>query len=687
MVTRRHLLIAGAAVGGGLIVGFRPQMMELEAHLRRAPPLGDPGWIRIDRDGSVRLYCTLTEMGQGAWSALAQLVNEELDADPDRLRVEMAPTWRAYAAPVGFGTGGSTAVERMFDPMRVIGAAGRILLIEAAASRWKVPSQSCRTSRGEVFHDPTGQRAPYEELAALAATFRVPSDPPLKPRSAWRSIGRSLPRLEARSKIDGTATYGLDVRLEGMLIAAVAQSPWPGARPQAIDRQAALRQPGVVRLIELDDTVAVLARNSWSALRGLEAGSVSWRAPEQVPDTERLRTALLERVGAEPTASHSPDGTLVSATYDVPLLMHAQIEPLNATARVHRFGAELWAPTQEPAVMQREVARALLVPPQAVTVHTTLVGGGFGRRLITDEGVTAARIAQKAGVPVKAIWSREEDSAQDHFRPMAAARLEAALDADGMPREFNATIAGLGERPRTVGLDRSPYRLGSARVQYFGLTPAIRAGFWRSVDASQNVFFRECFLDECAHAAGVDPLEYRLRLLDEDHARGRRVLIALREACAWTSPRRPDRFLGLAYNEGFGSIAAQAVEISRSASAGLRIERIVAAVDCGTAVNPGNIRAQIEGGALFALSAALREEAVFEEGRLTRRNFDGYPVLRMADARPVEVHILETPQSPIGGMGEVAVPPLAPALANALFAATGVRARRLPLSHYALDWR
>jgi len=365
--------------------------------------------------------------------------------------------------------------------------------------------------------------------------------------------------------------------------------------------------------------------------------------------------------------------------------MHAQLEPLNATAHVHRLGADLWVPTQEPVALQHEVARALLIPPPAVTVHTTLVGGGFGRRLNTDEGVSAARIAKKAGVPVQAVWPREEDSVHDHFRPMAAARLEANLDAAGVPREFGAQVASLGHQPRTAGLDPTPYRLGTARVRYVGLTPAIRVGFWRSVDASQNVFFRESFVDECAHAAEIDPLEYRLRLLDQDHVRGRRILVTLREACGWATPR-PSRFLGLAYHEGFGTLSAQAVEVSRSLSGALRIEHIVVVVDCGTAVNPGNIRAQIEGGVHFALSAALREEAVFEKGRLQQTNFDRYPLLRIAEARPIHVHILETPESPIGGIGEVAVPPLAPALANALFAATGVRIRRLPLSRAALHW-
>jgi isoquinoline 1-oxidoreductase subunit beta len=685
LISRRQVLIAGAAVGGGLLVGFGPEFKDLESRLAHAPALGDPGWIQIGADGSIRLLCSRTEMGQGVWSALAQIVNEELEADPEKIRVEAAPTWRAYDGPVGFTTGGSTSVRRMFTPMRSIGAAARMMLIEAAASGWHVDAKDCRASRGFIMHPASGRRASYGELAPAAAKLRPPSDPPLKPRAAWSSIGHPLKRLGALSKLNGTAVYGLDVRLPGMLIAAVAQAPWPGTRLESLDEQAALRQPGVVRVVELGDTVGVLAKNYWSAWRGLQRAAVKWRAPNHAPDTEELRAELHRLVagsGHEPTA---PNSSVIRATYEVPLLMHAQLEPLNATARVHRLGAEIWAPTQAPSVMRSEVARALLLLPPAVTVYATRVGGGFGRRLFTDEGVAAARIAREAGVAVKAIWPREEDSVQDHFRPMAVARLESRLDATGAPPNLSVRIASLGDEPRTAGLDPTPYRL-EGRAEYFGVSPPIRVGFWRSVDASQNVFFRESFLDECAHAASADPLEYRLRLLGRERPRGQRVLNALAETCGWKRPRMANRSLGIAYHEGFGSISAQAVEISVNPSGAVHIERIVVVVDCGTAVNPASIRSQLEGGTLFALSAALREEVIFERGRQMQRNFDTYSVLRLANAPAVEVRVLETPGAPIGGMGEVGVPPLAPALANALFAATGVRVRRLPLTHAGTRW-
>ncbi|MGA7540676.1 MAG: molybdopterin cofactor-binding domain-containing protein [Steroidobacteraceae bacterium] len=673
-------------MGGGLLVGFGPELGELESRLVHARALGDPGWIRISSDGSVRLLCSRSEMGQGVWSALAQIVNEELEADPAKIRVEVAPIWRAYSRPMGFFTGGSTSVESMFTPMRSIGAAARMMLIEAAASRWGVDVTDCRASRGFVIHPASGHRAGYGELAAAAARLRPPADPPLKPRAAWSSIGQPLARLGARSKVNGSARYGLDVRLPEMLMAAVSQSPWPGTRLESLDEQAALRQPGVVRVVALEDTVGVLAKNYWSAWRGLQSAALKWRAPDHAPDTEELRSELHRRVESsshEPGQSHS---RVVRATYEVPLLMHAQLEPLNATARVHRLGAEIWAPTQAPHVMQLKIARALLLLPPAVSVHATRIGGGFGRRLFTDEGVAAARIAREAGVAVKAIWPREEDSVQDRFRPMAVARLESSLDATGAPDNLSVRIASLGDQPRTAGLDPTPYRLEGSRVEYLGVSSPIRVGFWRSVDASQNVFFRESFLDECAHAAGADPLEYRLRLLGSDRPRGQRVLSVLAESSGWKGSRAANRSLGLAYHEGFGSISAQAVEISVNGSGAVHIERIVVVVDCGTAVNPANIRAQLEGGTLFALSAALREEVIFERGRQLQRNFDTYSVLRLADAPAIEVKVLETPDAPIGGMGEVGVPPLAPALANALFAATGIRVRRLPLAHADIRW-
>jgi isoquinoline 1-oxidoreductase subunit beta len=663
------------------LVGLTPEFAQLESRLAHAPPLGDPGWIQISSDGAIRIHSTLTEMGQGIWSALAQIVNEELQADPASIRVEMAPTWHAYAGAVGFYTGGSTSVERMFLPMRRIGAAARIMLIAAAASRWGVTAAACEASGSYVVHAPSGRRASYGELASAAARVPVPAHPPLKPRTEWCSIGRPLPRLSCASKVNGSASYGIDMQLPGLLVAAVSRSPWPVGEIESLDRRAALGEPGVIDVIDLGDTVAVIARDSWGALRGLRSAAVSWRAPADPPDSARVRADLLARLESDPPVdSAGASQPLVRATYEVPLLMHMQLEPLNATARVHRLAAEVWAPTQAPVQMQRQIAIALLLPPLAVTVHATRVGGGFGRRLFTEEGVVAARIARKADAPVKAIWSREEDSAQDRFRPTAAAHLEAALDAQGVPRGLRVSVASLGDEPRTSGLDRMPYRMGDIRVQYAGLRAPIRVGYWRSVDASQNVFFRECFIDECAHAAGMDPLAYRLRLLGADASRGERVLHALAEACGWRWPAHENRSFGLAYHEGFGSIAAQAVEVGRSDAGALRIERIVVAADCGTVVNPDGVRAQLEGGALFALSAALGEEAKFVKGHLLQRNFDSYPVLRISGAPKVDVTILETPDAPVGGIGEVGVPPLAPALANALFAATGVRLRRLPLA-------
>ena len=420
------------------MVGLAPEWMRLEQRLARAPPLGDPGWIRIAPDGAIRLYCTLTEMGQGIWSALAQILNEELQADPASIRVEMAPTWRAYASPVGFYTGGSTSIERMFTPARKIGAAARIMLVEAAASRWGLRPIDCDVVRGYVVHAASARRASYGELAVAAARLPAPVDPPLKPRTAWRSIGQALPRLSAASKVDGSAAYGLDVRLPGLLVAAVAQCPWrtarvlrsaSGAAPPRRSPRHALRR--YVRC----GRPGFLERIQGPAERFRELGHACGPSGHRAPGA-----ALLERLGPnplpEPIGRSDP---LVRATYQAALLMHMQLEPLNATARVHRFGAEIWAPTQSPAKMQREIALALFLPPPAVTVHATRVGGGFGRRLFTEEAVVAARIAREVGAPVKAIWSREEDSLQDRFRPMVRRA------APGEPRfQWRAAAAACG---------------------------------------------------------------------------------------------------------------------------------------------------------------------------------------------------------------------------------------------------
>lgn len=685
MISRRRLIVTGALLAGGVAVGFAvPPALRLRSRLQPAPILGDPGWIVIAPDETVTLYSTLVEMGQGVWTALAQIVNEELDADFARVRVEMAPSWRAFSQPVHFGTSSSSSIQRISANMRSMGAAARRVLIEAAASTWNVPANECTASNGIVRHEPSHREATYGSLAARAAGRQLPANPALKSRDQWRFVGKSVPRIDAAAKVNGSVRYAMDLQLPGMLVAAVSQSPLSGCKVEHVDRAAALASPGVVRVVELDDTVAVVARNHWSASRGLARAQVKWSAAPDTADSTQLRAKLRERAeaGLKPADSVAPAGRLVRALYEAPLLSHAQLEPQCAVAHVGRFSAEIWAPTQQLDRMRDDVAAAVGLWTNAVTVHAPLSGGAFGRRRATAHAVTAARISKGVSAPVKAIWSRADDFLQDVFRPMSAAQLQAVLDAKGLPSSLDAQVAWLGERDRRGALAESPYAIPNVNVTGSGIPSPVRLGEWRSVDSSQTVFFRECFLDECAAAAGVDPLAYRRSLL-AGRARALRVLDTVAAMSGWGEA---GRHVGVAFHEEWGSPCAQVVEVERRPGEAPRVKRVFVAVDCGTAINPNGVLAQIEGGVLMGLSSALREEITYENGTLGQLNFDTYRVLRMNDAPAVEVRILESPDAPIGGIGEAGVPPLAPALVNAVFAATGQRVRSLPLSRAGVAW-
>lgn len=674
MPDRRQFLWGGLAAAGGLAVGFAPMAHRTLRHLIHAPPLGDPGWIHIAPDNSITLYTSLSELGQGIWTAVAQLVAEELEADWSQLTVATAPAWRAYQAPVGFWTSGSTSIQRMFESMRTIGACARMMLIAAAARSWKVPASECHAALGEVHHSSSGARMAFGALAEAAATLSIPAAPGLKPRSEWRLIGKPMARIELASKVDGSARYGLDLRLPGMLYAAIEQTPEPGATLLSADREMARAQPGVLKVIDLPDGIAVVAARYWQAQAGLAKANPRWSA--SATDTQQI-AAKLRAMANDPASATDP--VTVDALYEVPLLVHMQMEPLNVTALVERFSAQLWAPTQAQTDMRRAVAKAIGQWEHTITVHTALVGGGFGRRLSPDDGVAAARVAhQLRGIPVKVVWSRENDSIQGRFRPMSAARLRARLGPDGAVESLQASVASLGNDDRTGGLACTSYALPPLQARYSGLHAPIRTGSWRSVNNSQNVFYRESFIDECAHAAGIDPLAYRRRLLAA-HPRALRVLDRLAELLQQTPAALPTAHAGYAFSDALGSFAALAAEVEPGNNGAWQLLRVFAVIDCGTVINPAQIRAQMEGGILFGLSAAMSERATFMNGRLQQTNYDRYPVLRLNNSPPIEIGILESPGAPVGGIGEAGVPLIAPALANAIHAATGRRLRSLPL--------
>ena len=695
--TRRSVLIAGAvAVGlGGL--GLELWWQASGRRAGAAAALG--GWVRIDADG-VTLRTNTTEMGQGTQTALAQILAEELDLDWGTVRIEMAPLEPGYFNPVtgAFMTGGSTAVPGMFGPLRRAGATARTLLRTAAAEAWGVAPESCTTEGGAVVHAPSGRRSPYGELAAKAALLPVPTAVELRPPAAWRLIGKSLPRLDTRSKVDGSAVFGIDARASGgppTLSAAIRHCPVFGGTLVAVDASAAERRSGVRAVVKLESAVAVVATDYWTAEQALVALKPEWRAVSPPPPSAELMaelrrlTAVDGRVTLRPGQDLSSAATASAAalaaaaqvferSYEAPLLAHATLEPMNATAWVTAERARLWVPTQVQSQLQRKVAQALSLPLASVEVNTTFLGGGFGRRLQTDYGVEAALIARAVGAPVKLIWSRAEDLQHDYYRPAAVLRFRAALGERRQLLGLRINIGCLDADDPVGGLLPPLYDFPNYHVSYAGSSRGVPLGAWRAVDHTQNIFALESFLDELALEMGVDALALRRSLLK----RRPRALAALEGVVALAAAAEPRGSRGFAITERSGSYAAEIAEVSLNGGE-LKVHRVFACIDCGTVVNPSTVEAQMQGGILFGLSAAAYSEITLADGRVVERNFDGYPLLTMRAAPEVSVRILERPGSDPTGVGEPPVPPIAAALCNAI-AKAGPRPRALPLARHGL---
>ena len=694
-ITRRGFLWVAALATGGLAVGIgAPRVMRAVRDRTPAPPLGPQGWIEIAPDGGIRLYCNATEMGQGAWSALAQGVAEELDADFARVTVAMAPVERPFFAPNDYQTGGSNSVRGQFATMRRLGAAARSVLVQAAASRWRVSPSECAVTGGVIEHAATGRRLAFGEVADDASRLSPPAEPSLKPPAQWRIIGRPVRRAEVPSKVDGSAVYGTDIRLPGLRFAAIAHCPVAGGRLVSVDDKPALAVAGVERVARLEDAVAVFASGTWPALQGLSRLEPRWDAGAHAAEsTAAVREALTSALAGDRLEPHQGDdstnrraeearailrepGDHFEATYEAPYLAHAPIEPTNATAWWHDDRLEIWAPTQNQGILRRRIADRLGIGTDRVVVHTPLVGGRFGRGLEIDYAIEAARFAKDASFPIQVLWSREEDFSRDYFRTAAAARLRAAPGGDTGLRALEVRVAHASASPGVAGLATMPYLVPVSALRT-SLARGIRTGPWRAVDMSQNIFFRESFIDECAAHAKRDPLDLRLALLPAG-SRSRRVLEAVAKLARWGERHAYGRHLGLAFTDGWGSFCAIVAEAVVE-SGHVRIAKCYAAVDCGTTVNPSSAAAQVEGGIAMALSAALLEEVTVKEGRVVSSSYSNYPILRFPHSPAIEVAFLESPDAAFGGLGELAVPPTAPAVANALFAATGVRVRRLPI--------
>lgn len=751
---RRGWLLGAAAASGALIVGWGvlPQRSRLGSGALMLPGEGDialNGWIKITPEGVVVLAMPRSEMGQGVHTALPMLAAEELDVPLSAVRLEQAGGDAIYGNVAmlqaslpfhpleeeredGFGrvkagrwivgklarelginaTGGSTSVVDAWDSLRVAAATARASLLGAASLQWKLPVSELSVREGVVVHA-SGKRATYGELAKYAAAT-PPGDVVLKDRKDWKLIGQPAARLDLPAKVDGTARFGIDVRLPGMKFAVVRLCPMLGGSPGRVDAQAALAMPGVERIVMLPAYAgstagfAVVARSYWQARQAAQAVDVTWHPRPAGPlDSRRIEADLEHAVKTRTGFTFHEEGNVdeaertaarvVEAFYRAPYLAHATLEPMNATARVMDGAVDLWVPTQVPQMCRAAAAHVAQLPLDKVNVHVTLLGGGFGRRLEVDYAAQAVRVAMDCGgAPVQLIWPREEDTTHDFYRPMHVAQLRAAIDTSGRVSSLRIKSAGDAISPRWMergmpwlagpldlpdkttseGLFDQPYGFAHQRIEHVATRSGVPVGFWRSVGHSHNAFFTEGFVDELAAQTRTDPLQLRRELL-KGAPRHLAVLELAAGKAGWGAPVGAGRARGLALHESFGSIVAQVVEVSLQAGQ-VQVHRVVCAIDCGTVVNPGIVAQQMEGAVIFGLTAALHGRIDIQDGVVQQGNFPSYPMLRMASAPVVQTWIVAS-QRPPGGVGEPGVPPVAPAVASALFALTGERRRSLPL--------
>lgn len=713
--------MAGVAAGGGLALALSLRRYLHEPNLPAAPaPFAPDAWIRLDTSGRVTVMVARSEMGQGISTALPMLVAEELDADWALVDFAFAPANAAYYNPAMRMqvTGGSTAIWTAWEPLRRAGATARAMLIAAAAERWGTSADQLTTVPGAVVH-PDGRRAGYGELAEAAARQPVPDEVPLKHPATFRLIGQPVKRLDTRDKITGRAVFGIDAGPPGALVAVVARPPRFGARITRVDDLAARAIPGVREVVRISSGVAVVATGYWAATQGREALQVDWTDGPHAGLEDAGVLATMHRLADAPGRPVRREGdagaalaaaaTVVEAEYRLPYLAHACMEPMNCTADVRPDGVTVWAPTQfqaGPRFMGGGGARGVAasvagVRVEQVEVITTFMGGGFGRRSEVDFVRDACEASKAVGEPVKVIYSREDDLRHDFYRPASLHRLAAGLDPAGHPLAWRHRVVspsiiarflpGLlpdalvhlagpmkgGIDPAAVeGIRDLPYAAGAFDISFSQADLGIPVGYWRSVGHSSNAFVVESFVDELAHAAGTDPVEYRRRLL-AGHRRHLGVLNAVAEAAGWGTPLPEGRARGVAVHESFGSFVAQVADVSLEGGRP-RVHAVTCAIDCGVVVNPDTVRAQIESGIGYGLSAALGEEVRIEGGRVVPGNFDGYRVLRMEEMPVVTVVLVPSGDAP-GGVGEPATPPIAPAVTNALFALTGQRIRALPI--------
>jgi isoquinoline 1-oxidoreductase subunit beta len=705
---RRTFVKAGVTIAGSLIVDFPLPLAPCPALAQTAStsPFAPNAFIRIDRQNVATLVMPMVEMGQGVYTAMAMLLAEELAVELDQVRLEHAPPDDAlYANPLLQSqiTGNSTTIRAFWLPLRQAGAAARTMLLAAAAQQWSVDVATCHAERGEVFHRASRRRLTYGALVDAAAAVPMPAREtvPLRRPEDMFLVGKPIKRFEGPDKVAGRTEFGIDVKIPGMKIAAIAISPVTGGRSTSVNERAALAIAGVRQVVDIGEAVAVVGDHMWAAKKGLKAAAIHWDdGPNKTVDMAMIVGQLEEAakqsgaVAANEGNTHAAFGRAaqrVDAVYQMPFLAHGAMEPMNCTVHYTKDACDIWVGTQAPTRTQTMVAEATGLPKSAIRVHNHYLGGGFGRRLDADGSVLAVKIARHVNGPVKVVWSREEDIQHDLYRPYYYDRISGGLDAEGRPLAWSHRIVGSSVVARYLpplfkdGLEfdvidcaaEIPYACPNRHVEYVrSEPPAVTTAFWRGVGLTHNVFVVESFIDELAYAAKQDPFLYRKA--HAVHPRALAVLTLAAEKAGWGTPLPPRWGRGISLQFAFGSYSSTVAELEVATDGSVRVHRIVCAVDCGIVVNPNTVAAQFEGGTLFGLTAALHGAITVKNGRVQQSNFHDYRPLRMNDSPVVETYLVKSAEPP-GGIGETSTSAIAPAVTNAVFAATAVRIRRLPI--------
>jgi|HubBroStandDraft_1064217.scaffolds.fasta_scaffold00053_48 isoquinoline 1-oxidoreductase beta subunit len=713
-VGRRHFLRTGLTAAGGFAIGVAVPGWAAAAMIDAEPwdrPLAAGGteigvWIVIMPDDSIIIRVAKSEMGQGVTTALPMIVAEELGCDWTRVKAEYASANHNFRADGPFGsmaTGGSQSIRTSREPLQQAGASARVRLIMAAAERWQVPDAECQAKDSKVSHAPSGRSLNFGDLAAAAAVIHLEREPEIKTPDQFTLIGQPLARLDSLVKVTGQAEFGIDIRMPDLVYAAVAACPVPGGSVQSYDADKVTGRRGVIAVVPVPNGVAVVADRFWRAQQALAALPIEWDYGVGAgTSSEQFRRDYRAALDGEAVLARDDrdvdkelaSGKVTEALYETPHLAHAAMEPLNCTARYTKHRLDIWMGTQNAFGTLQQAAKLAGLKSEQVYLHNCFLGGGFGRRSVNDEMVQAVTVAKAIGKPVKLIWTREEDMRQDRFRPQAAIRMKAAFGPDKLPSVLNIRTA-VGSIDRSLGRDQvtrgveqqavegfvqPPYRIPNLRVECILKNTHIPVMFWRSVGSSQNAFAMESFIDELAHEAGTDPLQFRRALL-QGKPDFLHVLDVLEAKSEWGKARPPGSGRGMAIHEASGTIVAQAIDVVVSPAGKVAVERVVAVVDCGHVVNPRVVEMQIESAVIYGLTAALYDEITINDGRVEQGNFDDYPMIRFADTPKIETHLALSGGIKWGGIGEPGTPPVAPALANAIFAATGKRLRTLPVKN------